>query len=185
MTWPPTAVFLDRDGVLIENVHTYVRSWDEVQVFDQAVEAVSRLSRLGVPVVVVTNQAGVGRGVLSLEHVTSLNDRILREIESRGGGRFLASYLCPHHPDDGCDCRKPLPGMLLRAAREHGLDLSQAVMVGDGVTDLQAAEAAGVHGVLVRTGRGAAQELEMRAIGMDRPVFDDLLSALEAWFGFS
>lgn len=183
MTWPPSAVFLDRDGVLIENVHTYVRSWDEVEIFDQAVEAFSRLTRLGVPMVVVTNQAGVGRGVLTLDYVTDLNRRILGEIERRGGGRFLASYLCPHHPDDNCDCRKPLPGMLLRAAREHGLDLSRAVMAGDGVTDLQAAEAAGVHGVLVRTGRGAEQESIMRASGIDRPVFDDLLSAVERQFG--
>jgi D-glycero-D-manno-heptose 1,7-bisphosphate phosphatase len=181
MTWPPSVVFLDRDGVLIENVPTYVREWDEVKVFPKAVEACRILTELGIPLVVVTNQAGVGRKILSLEHVETMNARILSEIE-KGGGRFTAAYICPHHPDDGCDCRKPLPGMLLRAAAEHSLDLTNAAMVGDGVTDLLAASAAGVYGVLVRTGRGAEQEMEMRQAGLDRPVFDDLGEAVTRHF---
>jgi D-glycero-D-manno-heptose 1,7-bisphosphate phosphatase len=184
-TWPPSAVFLDRDGVLIENVHSYVRTWEEVQIFDQAVEAFARLNELGVPMVVVTNQAGVGKGIMTLEHARTLNDRILAAIEARGKGKgkFLASYICHHVRDANCDCRKPRPGMLIQAAADHGLDLAHAVMVGDGVTDLQAAEAAGVHGVLVRTGRGVVQEGEMRAAGLERPVFEDLLTALNAGFG--
>lgn len=180
---PPTAYFLDRDGVLIENVHTYVRRWEEVEVFDQAVEACRLITERGVPIFVVTNQAGVGRGILGLEEVEALNRRILGVFEAQGA-RFTGAYLCPHHPDDGCDCRKPLPGMLLRGAREHGVDLSGAVMVGDAETDLQAGEAAGCTGILVRTGRGAAQETTMLQKGQEGfLVYDDLLSAVRATLG--
>jgi D-glycero-D-manno-heptose 1,7-bisphosphate phosphatase len=182
-TYPPSVVFLDRDGVLIENVPTYVRSWEDVQIFDRSVEAVSRLTKLGVPIIVVTNQAGVGKGILSLQLVTSLNQRILSRIEEMGGGKFLSAAICTHHPDDDCDCRKPKPGMLLSEAKAYDLDLSNAVLVGDGLTDIQAAAAAGVRGVLVRTGRGEAQEKELASSKIVCPVFDDLLSAVEGRFG--
>jgi D-glycero-D-manno-heptose 1,7-bisphosphate phosphatase len=180
--WPPSVVFLDRDGVLIENVPSYVRTWEQVEIFPRAVEAVALLAREGVPMVVVTNQSSVGRGILSLDHVAGLNRRILEEIERLAGAKFLAAYLCPHAPDEGCECRKPKPGMLLKAAAEHGLDLSRAVLVGDGLTDIHAAASAGVCGVLVRTGRGLKEEQKMHASRLNRPVFADLLAAVQSRF---
>lgn len=172
------ALFLDRDGVLIENRDGYVRSWDDVELFDQAREALALVKDSPYVVVVVTNQAGVGRGVMTLDHVESLNERILDAFRQQGA-EILAAYLCPHHPDEQCECRKPNPGMLLQAAREHGLDLSRSYMVGDAVSDLEAGQAAGARGLMVRTGRGRAQEALLDSSAHpDWRVVDDLLSAV-------
>ncbi len=175
----PSVVFLDRDGVLIENVPTYIREWGEVQLFEQAAQACSILSKRGIPLIVVTNQSGIGRGILTHETAERLNRQILAEIEFIGA-KFLDSYMCPHSPDDGCDCRKPRPGMLVRASRDHNLDLPRAIFVGDSATDLEAAEAAGVTGVLVRTGRGREQEQVLVSQGKKPIVFRDLLAVVAA-----
>jgi len=170
-------VFLDRDGVLIENRQEYVRCWADVAIFPQAVEACHLLSEAGFAIVVVTNQAVVGRGILTYETVRDLNERIIDAFRS-AGANILASYICHHHPDEQCDCRKPRPGMLLQAAREHDIDLTKAFLVGDALTDIQAAEAGGVKGILVRTGRGISQEpLVTHTYGSRFVVCDDLLAA--------
>jgi D-glycero-D-manno-heptose 1,7-bisphosphate phosphatase len=151
------AVFLDRDGVIIENRPDHVKNWAEVDFLEGAMSALRRLSQTPWAVVVVSNQGAVGRGLLDETTMRELQQRIVAEV-TQHGGRIDASYLCPHHPDDGCDCRKPSPGMLRQAAREHQLDLRHSWLVGDAVTDLQAAQAAGVRGIMVRTGRGTQQE---------------------------
>jgi D-glycero-D-manno-heptose 1,7-bisphosphate phosphatase len=150
-------VFVDRDGVLIENREHYVRTWEEVEIFPGSIEAGRMLTAAGLGLVVVTNQALVGRGYLPLEVVSSLNNRIL-DCFKDAGVEIIGRYMCPHHPDDNCGCRKPKPGMLLQAAKEHGIDLSNSYLVGDATSDLLAAEAAGVTGILVRTGRGVSEE---------------------------
>jgi D-glycero-D-manno-heptose 1,7-bisphosphate phosphatase len=151
------AIFLDRDGVIIENCDDYVRQWEDVQILPGALEALSRASRSKYKIVIVTNQAGVGRGMIPLDVAHSINQRLV-EIISASGGRVDGVYMCPHKAEDKCACRKPQPGMLLQAARDLDLDLTQSIMIGDAVTDLQAARAAGVPQVyLVCTGRGAAQ----------------------------
>lgn len=174
------AVFLDRDGVLIENRPDYVRNWEDVEIFDQAVEACRLLTSAGFALIVITNQAVVGRGHLPKEHVLELNQRIMDRF-GQFGAPITGSYICTHGPDDGCDCRKPRPGNILTAAREHGIDLSRSFFVGDAGTDMEAAEAAGVEGILVRTGRGKSQEQLLIASGSKNClVYDDLKSAARA-----
>lgn len=165
------AVFLDRDGVLIENVPTYVRDWSQVEVFPGSLAACQRLCEAGYRLVMVTNQSGVGRGIVAREAVDAVNARLLAELG------IDVAYVCPHSPHEGCDCRKPLPGMLHRAAQEHGIDLAASWMVGDAGSDMAAAAAAGARGVMVRTGRGREQEATLETI--DWPVVDDLTAAVD------
>jgi len=160
------AVFLDRDGVIIENRCDYVKSWEEVRFLPRAFEALRRLGRSEYALVLVTNQSAVGRGIISLDEAMEINRRMIAEIKGEGG-RIDASYLCPHHPEAGCDCRKPAPGMLFRAAAEFGLDLARSYVIGDAVSDIQAARAAGARGILVLTGRGAGQVALLEAQGLE------------------
>ena len=177
MTKQP-AIFLDRDGVIIENRDRYVRAWADVAFLPGALAALARLSRAPLAVVIVTNQSAVGRGLLSEAEAESINNRLLEAIRA-AGGRVDASYLCPHIDADGCDCRKPAPGLLRRAAADLDLDLPRSVLIGDALSDLAAGRAAGVGRVaLVRTGRGAAQE--RLAAGQRLDVFDNLAGALAA-----
>ncbi len=174
------AVFLDRDGVLIEDRETYVRRWEDVEILSNSVAGCRKLVEAGFALVVVTNQAVVGRGHLSLEEAQEINQRILARFSSLGA-EIRAAYICPHRPEDLCECRKPKPGMLLAAADDHQLDLEASFLIGDAVRDLQAAEAAGVAGILVRTGKGRDQEALLTESGI-KPwgVFQDLGSAAEA-----
>jgi len=172
------AIFLDRDGVIVENRPDHVKSWSEVRFLDGAFRALAQLAASPLAVVVVSNQGAVGRGLMTLEQAWDIQNEIVRAIEARGG-RIDASYLCPHHPDDGCECRKPAPGMLRQAAKELDLDLSHSWLVGDAVGDLQAADAAGCRGVLVRTGRGIDQEKRLPAELRGRwDVADNLAAAV-------
>jgi D-glycero-D-manno-heptose 1,7-bisphosphate phosphatase len=151
------ALFLDRDGVFIENRASYVRSWADVAFFPQALTALGRIREIPYKIIVVTNQSAVGRGIMLLETAVELNERIL-EVVREGNGRIDTSYLCPAKPGSNDPCRKPRPGMLLQAAQEHNLDLSQSYMIGDALTDIQAGQAAGVkQAILLLTGRGQAQ----------------------------
>lgn len=174
------AIFLDRDGVIIENRDHYVRSWADVEIFPQAVEALKGWSQSPYRIVLVTNQSAVGRGHITRATAEAINERLLSHIRG-AGGRVDAVYMCPHGPDDGCACRKPLPGLLLRAATDLNLDLDDSIMIGDALTDIQAGQAAGVgRSILVRTGRGRQQEKlltpdERSAI----TIFDTLSEALD------
>jgi D-glycero-D-manno-heptose 1,7-bisphosphate phosphatase len=150
------AVFLDRDGVLIENRAMYVRSLDDMTVLPGATEAVHRLSASPFAIVVVTNQSAIARGLTTRAKVDLVNAALGDEI-ARHGGRVDAFYVCPHAPDDACTCRKPEPGMLRTAANELSIDLARSYLVGDAVSDMRAAEAAGVRPILVLTGRGARE----------------------------
>lgn len=147
------AIFLDRDGVIIENRDEYVRHWDDVSFIPEALRGLLRIALSEFLIVLVTNQACVGRGLLSLDDATAINQRVIAHVRSLGG-RIDAAYLCPHRPDEHCLCRKPKPGMLLQAARELNVSLARSIMIGDAITDMQAAQAAGVAGMMVRTGRG-------------------------------
>jgi D-glycero-D-manno-heptose 1,7-bisphosphate phosphatase len=173
------AIFLDRDGVIIENRdNDYCKSWDEVVFFRHAFDGLKRIASWDCVVVVVTNQAAVGKGILTLETATELNERILSEARLRGG-RIDKAYLCPHRKEDNCDCRKPKPGMLMQAAREFNIDLSRSVMIGDALSDMQAARNAGVRGILVRSGRGE-RELAKLEEPMWFEVAHDLAEAVES-----
>lgn len=172
------AVFLDRDGVLNENRADYVRTWQQVAFLPGVFQAMQRLAAGPFVVVVVTNQSAVGRGLMSAETLAAINQGIVREVQ-QAGGRIDAVYACPHTPADGCACRKPQPGMLLAAAQALHIDLARSYLVGDAVSDLHAALAAGCQPVLVRTGRGTKQIARLAVDGLiGTPVVADLVAAV-------
>jgi D-glycero-D-manno-heptose 1,7-bisphosphate phosphatase len=150
------AIFLDRDGVICENRSDHVKSWSEFRFLPDAKASLAALSRLGLPIVVVTNQAAIGRGMVSAEAVEEIHRQMMAEVAAYGGHIERVLY-CPHRPDEACDCRKPQPGLLLKAAAEMGLDLTRSYMVGDAATDLLAAQQVGCRSFLVLTGRGMQQ----------------------------
>lgn len=150
MKW---AVFLDRDGTINEEAE-YLDNPAKLRLLPKAAEAICLLNRAGVPVILVTNQAGVGRGYFPESAVHAIHRELARRL-TRQGAHLDAIYYCPHRPDEGCECRKPNPGMLLQAAKEHSLDLTRSFVVGDKVIDMEAGWRVGCRMVLVLTGYGA------------------------------
>ncbi|MGV9706012.1 D-glycero-alpha-D-manno-heptose-1,7-bisphosphate 7-phosphatase [Streptomyces sp. NPDC003483] len=148
------AVLLDRDGVLNRNRPAHVRRPDEWQWLPQARQACRSLTEAELALAVVTNQAAVGRGLLSVPTLGAIHARMIDDLAVDGVAISAVLY-CPHAPADSCHCRKPKPGMLLAALHRLGADPSHAVMVGDHLTDLLAAEAAGCWSIHVRSGRGS------------------------------
>ncbi len=152
------AVFLDRDGVLIEDRGGLVAS-AAISVLPGVAGALVRLSRAGFDLVVVTNQPIIARGLATEEGVSRVNDAVSELLLALGGAPIRRFYVCPHHPNAdlaeyrlACDCRKPRPGLVLRAAAELGLDLGRSYMVGDRMSDVAAGARAGCRTILVRTG---------------------------------
>lgn len=151
---PRPAIFLDRDGVLNVRRPDHVKSLAEFEFIPGVLDALSELDVGDTPIVVVTNQSVIGRGLASAEEVDRIHDR-LREALLVSGVRQLSIYVCPHAPEDSCECRKPLPGLLLRAAAELNLDLRRSVIVGDSLTDAHAGVAAGCYPILVGNFEGS------------------------------
>jgi D-glycero-D-manno-heptose 1,7-bisphosphate phosphatase len=151
-----STIFLDRDGVINENRPDYVKSWSEFCFLPGSREAIATLTQAGHRIVVCTNQAGVARGSISLATVHEIHRRMVVSI-SEVGGKIEKVYYCPHAKDAACACRKPRPGMLLRARDELGLDMRDAVFIGDSITDIRAGLAAGIHAILVLSGLGLEQ----------------------------
>ena len=173
------AVFLDRDGVLIANVDSYVRTLADVRFLPGVFDALLRLAESAYAIVIVSNQSAVGRGLMTAESARDINDRVVAEIAA-AGGRIDAAYLCLHSPVDACSCRKPAPGLLLQAEAELGLNLAESYLVGDAASDIAAARAAGARGILVRTGRGEIQETLLDARdGAGTPIVRDLGAAVD------
>ena len=177
------AIFLDRDGVIIENRDAYVRSWDDVEIFEEAIDTLVRFQHLPYLIVIVTNQSAVGRGIISFEEAVGINDRLISIIKNRGG-RIDGVYICPHSPEDNCNCRKPKPGLLLSAARDLKIDLKNSIMIGDALTDLEAGIQAGVKDtILLETGRGLLQASLPEAANYESSYrFPDLTAAFERYF---
>jgi D-glycero-D-manno-heptose 1,7-bisphosphate phosphatase len=154
-----TAVFIDRDGVLIEEIHLLTMP-HQINLIKPAVEAVNKLRKAGYEVIVVSNQTVVARGLATEQEVEAVHDRIQQELIAAGSLPISAFYFCPHHPSatlleyrTDCQCRKPRAGMFLQAASEMNLSLSQSFMVGDRITDILAGTAAGCKTILVHSGR--------------------------------
>ena len=175
------AVFLDRDGTLIQE-RGYLKDPDQVALEQGAAEAVARLNRSGFAVVLVTNQSGVARGYYKEEDVAAVHRRLERLLEAEGA-RLDGVYYCPHYPEgvveeyrQACSCRKPAGGMLLRAAEDLDIRLEGSYMIGDKLTDAQAARREGLTGILVRTGYGESEWKaclqEPKPEGPDRVVLD-------------
>lgn len=170
------AVFLDRDGVICENRPDHVKSWAEFRFLPGALSALRRLADTPFPIVVVTNQAIVHRGMVPADVVDEIHTRMIQHVH-RFGGRLDAVYYCPHRPEEGCFCRKPKPGLLLQAARELGIQLEGSYLIGDALTDVEAALAVGCQPLLVRTGRGALQAESVLQRYPGVPIFRDLPEA--------
>lgn len=170
-------VFLDRDGTLVPD-SGYMTRPGSLRLYARAGEGLRLLHRAGARLLVVSNQSAVGRGLLDARGLARM-DRRLRGLARQAGAPLAGSYYCPHFPDvDGvCDCRKPAPGMLLRGLREHGLDPSRSFLVGDTAGDLEAARAAGVHPVLVLTGRGRREQSRVQRRRLAEAVTGDLAAA--------
>ena len=154
------AIFLDRDGTINEDVG-YIERLDRLVIIPAAFEAIRLINLNGFKAVVVTNQAGIAKGLFNEAFVMQTNER-LQEFLRQKGAAIDAFYFCPHHPTEGvppyrqvCDCRKPAPGLFYQAARDMDIDLAASFMVGDRYRDMEAAHRAGVKGVLVKTGYGA------------------------------
>jgi D-glycero-D-manno-heptose 1,7-bisphosphate phosphatase len=177
------AVFLDRDGTLIEEVG-YLRFVRDVALFPWTIDAVRVLNQAGLPVVVITNQSGVARGFIT-EAVIDDVHRHISSLLDAGGARIDAYYYCPHHPDGTvaiytkrCDCRKPGRALIDRAAAELGLDPARSFVVGDKWLDVDMARAVGGRGILVRTGYGATEELQPPPGLSADAVVDNLVEAV-------
>ncbi|WP_142803579.1 D-glycero-beta-D-manno-heptose 1,7-bisphosphate 7-phosphatase [Tepidiphilus sp. J10] len=158
------AVFLDRDGVLNED-RGYVHRWEDFSFLPGAIEALRQLQQKGYLLVVITNQSAVARGLCTEADVLALHERMRAFLRERGI-ELAGIYHCPHHPQGSvsdyaiaCACRKPEPGMILRAAQEHGIDLSRSLLVGDKLSDLEAGRAAGIPSLYLVVPPGQEKDL--------------------------
>jgi len=176
------AVFLDRDGTLIEEAG-YLDRLERLVFFPYSVDAVRLLNRADLAVVIITNQAGVARGIFHEEFVAEAHRHVTMTL-AEGGARVDGFYYCPHHPEasieqyrTSCECRKPRPGMLRRAAEELKLDLARSFVIGDRWHDLQAGDAVGARGILVRTGYGRTEEAAPKPRCAPAAIVDNLIEA--------
>jgi D-glycero-D-manno-heptose 1,7-bisphosphate phosphatase len=180
------AVFIDRDGCLTEEVG-YVNHASRIRLLPRTAEAVRRLNAAGVAAVMVTNQAGIARGYFSEDVLHASNDAMVRQL-AEARAHLDGLYVCMHHPHEGappyradCECRKPRPGLLLRAARELDLDLTASVMIGDRISDVTVGQSVGAAGILVLTGYGRGEWEHQRHGWTVKPdhVAEDLLDAVD------
>lgn len=169
-TKAPKLIILDRDGVINHDSPEYIKSPDEWRPIDGSLDAIAKLHQAGYRIYVATNQAGVGRGVFSLESLHDIHETMRAAVKD-AGGEIAGIFYCPHHPDENCGCRKPEPGLLLKAAEHAGVDIREQVYVGDSTKDIEAARAAGCRPVLVLTGNGRKTAADL---GEPVETFDDL-----------
>lgn len=171
-------VVLDRDGVINEDSDAFIKNPGEWIPIPGSLEAIARLNFHGFRVVVATNQSGIARGLFSVEDLNAIHARMRREID-RVGGQVDGVLFCPHGPADGCDCRKPLPGLFRQIEERLGMPLQGVFAVGDSRRDLQAAEAVGALPILVRTGKGTRTLAADPGLCERIPCFPDLAAAVQ------
>jgi len=176
-----SVVVLDRDGVINEDSPDFIKTPAEWHALPGSLEAIARLHHAGITVVVATNQSGVGRGLLSIDTLWDIHRKMLAEV-SAAGGYIDRIFFCLHGPDEGCECRKPKPGLLYQAAEYLACGLENMIVIGDSARDLESAVVVGARPILVRTGKGQAAEKELlgnaRFSGLE--VFDDLAGAVDS-----
>jgi len=169
------AIFLDRDGTIIED-RNYLSDPDLAVLNRGAAEGLRRMITMGFALVVITNQSGVARGYFSRDAVDRVNRRIA-DLLAEEGIEILGWYVCPHGPEDGCRCRKPMPGLIESAVVEHDLDLTASFVVGDKPADVELACAVNARGILVTTGHGS--EYATWALARGIPVCSDLVDVVQ------
>ena len=170
-------IILDRDGVLNQEREDFIKTPEEWVPIDSSMQAVSRLNEAGYRVVLATNQSGIGRGLIDMDTLNTIHQKMHNSL-GRFGGWVDAIFFCPDAPDAGSHCRKPNPGMFEDIANRCGTDLAHVPAVGDKLSDIQAAIAAGVRPVLVRTGYGKQTEKD-KDLPAGIPIYDDLYSYVD------
>ena len=158
---PMKLVILDRDGTINEDRDDFVKSPDEWVPLPGALEAIARLNHAGWHTVIATNQSGLGRGTFDMSTFNAMHAK-MNQMLAKQGGRIDAVFFCPHAPEDQCECRKPLPGLMMQIGERYGVNMKDVPLVGDSLRDLQAGQAAGCPTHLVRTGK--AGQLEEKAM---------------------
>lgn len=166
-------LILDRDGVINEDSDDFIKHPDEWRAIPGSLAAIQRLTQAGYTIAVATNQSGIARGLYTRETLAAIHDKMRAAVE-QAGGHIDQIFVCPHGPNDGCDCRKPRDGLMQQAQQHYQYPLTQVWAVGDSLRDVQAAISAGAQPALVRTGKGlrtlASNDPQLKAV----PVFDDL-----------
>ncbi len=170
-------IVLDRDGVVNYDSEQYIKSPEEWRPVPGSLEAIARLNHAGYRVVVATNQSGIGRGLFDMGTLNAIHEKMHRAL-AHTGGRLDAVFFCPHTADSRCECRKPKPGMLLEIGVRFNAELTGVPCIGDGLRDLQAAEAVGAQPMLVLTGKG--EKTLREAIPKNTAIFPDLAFAVSA-----
>ncbi|MCD6446872.1 MAG: HAD-IIIA family hydrolase [Candidatus Marinimicrobia bacterium] len=173
-----TTVFLDRDGVLNIDRSDYLLSMDDIKIQRGVAAALKKLSDAGLRVIVVSNQAGIGKELISRRRAEQIFDEIIRRSEIKGG-HVDGYYYCPHTPDDGCNCRKPEIGLFLRAKREHNIIMEEAVFVGDGFGDAGAAKRLKIPFYLVEQGWGPVTKVKCDKAGVPYIQIKNLRDAVD------
>ena len=153
------AIFLDRDGVINKNREDYVKNWEEFIFLPSVLEAIKILTQQKFLIFIITNQSCIGRGIISKEDLEVIHKKMLEKIVN-AEGKITKIYYCPHKPEDNCDCRKPKPGMFLKAAQEFDIDLTETYFIGDNITDALAAKNAGCKFIFVETGKNTKDDLK-------------------------
>ena len=179
------AAFIDRDGTINIEVH-YLNRVEQLQLIPRAGEAIARLNQAGYPVIVITNQSAIGRGLLTETGLSEIHRELKHQLSAYNAS-IDAIYHCPHHERDNCTCRKPAPGMILRAANEHNIDLAGSIMIGDNATDLEAGWNAGCRAALVRTGSGedALKKIDRQTRDRISYIGNDLFDVVEEFLNIS
>jgi D-glycero-D-manno-heptose 1,7-bisphosphate phosphatase len=162
-------VFLDRDGTINQDSADYIKNWSEFTFLPRSIEAMRDLKAAGFTIIVITNQSAIPRKLISAAELEHIHTKLKAAVRS-GGGKISDIFFCPHMPEDGCDCRKPLPGLIVQAQKKYQIDLAGSVMVGDSARDITCAHNAGCgHSILVKTGnyRQAASRLTAMNLAAD------------------
>ena len=177
-TRPVRLIVLDRDGTINHDSDQFIKSPDEWRPIPGSLEAIARLNHAGYRVAIATNQSGIGRGLFGMSTLNAIHEKMHRAL-AQAGGRIDAIFYCPHSADATCDCRKPKPGLLREVGRRFNVDMDGVPVIGDGLRDLQAADAIGGQPMLVLTGKG---EKTLRDGGFPKNtvIFPDLAFAVSA-----
>jgi len=175
-------VILDRDGVINKESDDFIKSVDEWIPLPGALEAIARLTQAGYTVVVASNQSGIGRGLFTAKTLEDIHAHMKAEV-AKAGGKIDSIFYCPHKPEDGCDCRKPKPGLFHRIMAYYTLPLKNVPIIGDAVRDLEAAQAVRGRPILVKTGRGEAALQELGDKAKDVEVYPNLGSVVTKLLG--
>lgn len=183
---PGGFLFLDRDGVINADSPDYIKSWNEYHFYPDALDALAWLKNRGINVIVISNQSALNRGYMQYEEFWDMHTRMVAAVEERGGAILAACY-CPHRPDEGCDCRKPAPGMILAARRIFHFSSQGCFFIGDKVSDMMTAERGGCRGVFLDRSSREKETADAPTSTFDKrtPHWTTLTEAVQAIYGSS